>query len=261
MAKDMTKIENVIRDLQSMDEIASGNSSVHKVHPLAKIIVTITYIGIVVSYEKYHVTGLVMMFLYPVMLFIISEVPFWESIKKLRIVLPVCLLLGIANPFFDQRYAIEIGSIVITTGMLSGLTLIIKAIMAVFASYLLIATTGIEKICYALRKSHFPDILVTQILLTYRYITVLLEEADHILMAYALRAPGQKGIHYKVWGTLVGQLFLRSIERADKIYESMLMRGFTGNFDYLPVKKFGNKDAFYLVLWIVFFLFLRVSGF
>lgn len=256
----MTKIEKVIRDIQSMDEVAAGNSSIHKVHPLAKLIVTIIYIWVMVSYHKYHVAGLAMMFLYPAMLFLLSEVPFGESIRKLRVVLPICLLLGLANPFFDQQQVRVIGSFAITTGMVSGLTLIMKAVMAVLASYLLIATTGIEKICYALRKVHIPDILVTQILLTYRYITVMLEEADHILLAYSLRAPKQKGIHYKVWGTLVGQLFLRSIDRADKIYESMLMRGFTGNFAYLPIEKFGSKDLLYMGFWIILLLFLRLTG-
>ena len=68
--------------------------------------------------------------------------------------------------------------------------------------------------------------LVTTILLTYRYIVLLLQEANRISTAYALRAPGQKGIHFRAWGSLLGQLLLRSMDRAQLVYESMLLRGY-----------------------------------
>ena len=66
--------------------------------------------------------------------------------------------------------------------------------------------------------------------MTYRYVTVLLEEVNRITQAYSLRAPNQKGIHYKVWGTLTGQVLLRSMDRANAVYESMLLRGYDGSF-------------------------------
>lgn len=51
-----------------------------------------------------------------------------------------------------------------------------------------------------------------------------------VVQAYELRAPGQKGIHFKVWGSLMGQMLLRSMDRAEVIYESMCLRGFDGVF-------------------------------
>lgn len=71
---------------------------------------------------------------------------------------------------------------------------------------------------------------MTQVLLTYRYVTVLLEEANRMTQAYSLRAPNQKGVHFKVWGTLAGQLLLRSMDRANEVYESMTLRGYQENF-------------------------------
>ena len=47
--------------------------------------------------------------------------------------------------------------------------------------------------------------------------------------AYSLRAPGQKGIHISAWGSFLGQL-LRSMDRAQALYESMELRGFSGEF-------------------------------
>lgn len=180
-------------------------------------------------FSKYNLIGLVGMIVYPIAGFILAELSFKDSLKRLRIVIPLVCLIGIINPFFD-RVPIQIGDITVNGGVISMFTLIFKGIFTVLAAYLLIATTTIEKICYALRLLHLPEIMITQFLLTYRYVTVLLEEVNRITQAYSLRAPNQKGIHYKVWGTLTGQVLLRSMDRANAVYESMLLRGYDGSF-------------------------------
>ena len=94
----------------------------------------------------------------------------------------------------------------------------------------LIASTGMESVCAALQQLHCPRVLTTTILLIYRYIVLLLQEGIRIATAYALRAPGQKGIQFRAWGSLLGQLLLHSIDRAQLVYESMQLRGFAGSF-------------------------------
>lgn len=111
-------------------------------------------------------------------------------------------------------------------------TLAVKGAFAVLASYQLIAATAMEHICAALRMLRIPQFLVTQLLLIYRYLTLLLKQADEIAQAYSLRAPQQNGLHISVWGSLVGQLLLRSLERAGAMYDSMLLRGFHGEYYY-----------------------------
>lgn len=96
-----------------------------------------------------------------------------------------------------------------------------------------------------------------QVWLIYRYISVLLAETQRVVQAYELRAPGQKGIHFKVWGSLMGQMLIRSMDRAELIYESMCLRGFHGIFGLKKEIRFCMKDAVYLVLWIAVFAILR----
>ena len=57
-----------------------------------------------------------------------------------------------------------------------------------------------------------------------------MQEGISIATAYELRAPGQKGIQFRAWGSLLGQLLLHSIDRAQLVYESMQLRGFAGSF-------------------------------
>ncbi len=95
-------------------------------------------------------------------------------------------------------------------------------------------------------------------MLTYRYITVLLEEVDRITQAYLLRAPHQKGIHFKAWGPLAGQLLLRSMDRANEVYDSMLLRGYRGDYAYLRERTaFQGKDLAYLLFWAAVIALLR----
>ena len=114
-------------------------------------------------------------------------------------------------------------------------TLMMKGVFSLMASFLLIATTSIDSLCAALRKLHLPGILTTLLLLTYRYIGVMIQEVAVMTQAYRLRAPGQKGIHISAWGSFLGQLLLRSIDRAEELYGSMLLRGFRGEFYYADV--------------------------
>lgn len=195
---------------------------------------------------------------YPIILFILGEVSFKDALKKLRIILPLVCLAGIFNPFLDRQPMFEIAGVTVTTGMVSMLTLMVKGIYSVLASYLLIATTPMEKICHALRFLHVPVVIVTQILLTYRYVRLLLNETYHIIQAYSLRAPNQKGVHFKVWGSLVGQLLLKSIDRAGEVYESMLLRGYHGEFYCDTKMPCRLRDYVYLAAWCTVFFCLRV---
>lgn len=254
----MSKLSGAYYEIHHMEQLANGDQWVNHIHPLVKLVITVFYIMTVVSVDKYDLARVLILGVYPIAIFILGEISFPDSVKRVRLILPLVCIVGIFNPFFDRQAIAQIGNVTVTTGMISMVTLILKGVYTVFATYLLIATTTIEKICYAMRLLHIPGILVTQILLTYRYISVLLKEANTIMQAYLLRAPNQKGVQIKVWGSLVGQLLLRSIDRADRVYASMTLRGYRGDFQYAKTERCAGKDYAYLLIWVVVFVILRV---
>lgn len=253
----MSKLSGALREIGRMDDLAAREVGLNRLHPLAKLLVTLAYIGVTVSFSRYNPVGILVMAVYPAALFILGELSFLDALRRLRIVLPLVCMVGLFNPFFDRQPAMTLGNFTVTLGMFSMVTLMMKGILAVLASYLLIAASGIEQLCYALRLLHVPAILVTQILLTYRYISLLLTEANRIVQAYSLRAPRQKGVHFKVWGSLAGQLLLRSMDRANEVYESMSLRGFSGEFFYSKKTPFRWRDGGYLMVWLLFFAAAR----
>ena len=253
----MEKLTNAQQELREMDDLAALGSPVHRLNPLCKLLVPAFYIAVVVSFPKYSLSALVVMVLYPVLLFQAAGIPMGLCFHKLRIVLPLVCAVGLVNPFLDHTPLMRLGSVVITGGMVSMVTLMLKGVFSLMASFLLIATTSIDTLCAALRMLHVPDILVTLLLLTYRYIGVMLEEVAIMSEAYSLRAPGQKGIHISAWGSFLGQLLLRSMDRAEALYHSMLLRGFRGEYYYAEVPKCGVTGVIFTVSCCLAFLCAR----
>jgi cobalt/nickel transport system permease protein len=253
----MNKINNTINDLHFLDSMAERDVWINHIHPLSKLLVTIFYLIMVMSFDKYNLIGLLGMILYIIITMTIGDLPFKQSFSHLKYILLAILILGIANPIFDRVGLFSVFGITITSGMVSMVTLIMKAGFAIFASFILIETTSIEGICYALRMIRVPKVLVIVIMLIYRYIILMLKEAQRVTQAYSLRAPKQKGICYKAWGPLLGQMLIRSIDRAQKVYESMTLRGFDGEFNIRRSEGKNLVSIFYLLIWITIFIGLR----
>ena len=254
----MNKIGQAISDIQTLESISREDRWVNRIHPLGKLILTVFYITVTVSFPKYELPGLSGMLLYPIAVFMIADLSFKDALRRLRVVLPLVMVVGILNPFFDREVLVTVGRVPITGGVMSMLTLMVKAVLTVLAGYLLIATTPIEEICRAMRVIHIPKVFVIVVLLIYRYVTVLLSEARRITQAYQLRAPRQKGVHYKVWGPLLGQMLLRSMDRANDLYDSMQLRGFDGDFHTGRKKKLKPADFLWPLVWMLIILALRL---
>lgn len=253
----MNKMEKALSELGHMDELAVKKSPIHSLNAGAKLLSTIVYILIVMSFNKYDLSGLVPMVLVPVLLYQISGISIGSCFYKLRIVLPLVMAVGLFNPIFDREIMLHIGGIGISGGVISMLTLMLKGVLCLMMSFLLIATTPFDTICAAMRTAHIPAMLVTLLLLTYRYVGVMTEELSIMTDAYMLRAPGQKGIQFSAWGSFFGQVLLRTMDRGQELYSSMLLRGYHDHFHYAPVKPFRAKDGAYLIITCLCFVMLR----
>lgn len=254
----MSKIEKAISEIEQCNSMAHNDQWMNKIHPLVKFVLTLMYIIITLSFHKYDIFGCFSMFLYPCLLFMLTDLSFWHCLRRIWGIFPVIIIMGIGNLWFEQN-VIMLGGVGIPAGCLAMLTLCMKTVFCVLASYLLIVTTPMEQICHALRMLRIPKIIVMQIQLSYRYIPVVLAEVQHMIQAYALRAPGQNGISIKAWGSFVGQLILRCFERAVQVYESMMVRGFDGEYAYAVSNvALCFWHIFYFVIWIVIFMALRI---
>ncbi len=252
----MSVIEKNLREINKLQDLQQRSHWMNNLHPLGKLLVSVIYIFTVASVNKYDITHLILLSVYLVFSFAMGELSVKEGLYRMRLIIPLVAFVGLFNPFFDRQILFNIGSVGVSGGVLSMITLVIKGLYTVLAVYLLIATTSIDDICYALSCLHVPRLIVIVVMLIYRYFDVMAREADRIMTAYMLRAPSQKGIHYKAWGTLVGQWLLRSMDKAEMVYESMLLRGFTGDFR-IRKKSVKKSDVIYPIICIAVIIILR----
>lgn len=259
----MSKINDAIKEIESLNISAGRDVWLNRINPLVKLAVTVSYIFFVVSFSfsagdvLAEFFKLVSFAVYPVSVFFVADISFAKAVHRLRFVLPVVFLTGVLNVFFD-REIVFFAERQITRGIAAMIFLTLKGLLSVFAVYILVCSTTIEKICSAFYYLHFPKIIVTEILLIYRYSTLLLKEFRKMYQAYMLRSPGQKGIHISVWGSFVGNLFLRTADRAETIYESMSLRGFDGDFSSYGELAFKWKDLVFLFLCEEIFAVLKI---
>lgn len=253
----MNRIEHRWRELRLLDELAAKETIIHKLHPTIKLLTTLIFIATIASFSKYEMAGFFPMVLYPISLISLSNIPVRVLAKRVFITMPFVIFIGIFNPFFDQATLFMIGSVPVSGGIVSFVSILIRFVLSVLAALILIATTGMDAICAALSNLGVPRILVTQISFVHRYLYVLIEEVMKTIRAYSLRAPFSKGVTFKAWGSLIGLLLLRAIDRAQRIYQAMVLRGFDGEVRIIRTWQITKADIAFLLVWISIFAAAR----
>lgn len=255
----MNRLQTAIATLHEADAEAGKRGKRSRVHPAARVIVCMAFSLVTISFPRYDLLGLLSMGLYLIVTSIWEEISLRRGLLRLKYIFFALALLGVVNLFYDKHVMFYIGTLPVTGGMIWMITLMIKGIFTVCAAYFLLLTTGINRLCMALRRFGIPKGAVTVLLLTYRYLVVLLKETQRMMQAYALRSAGQKGVHIKAWGSFAGLLLLRSMDRAQDVYDSMLLRGYNGEFMYeAEEEKAGPGIGFlYTAFWLAVFFFLR----
>ncbi len=240
-----------------MDILSYQNTPVHKIDPRAKLITSLFFILTVVSFGKYQISMLVPFVIFPIYLLTAGNIPVIYILKKILYVSPFALMIGIFNPLFDKSIMIYIGSIGISGGWISFISIMIRFALTVSTALALIACTGFNNICFALNRLGAPKIFAVQLLFLYRYIFVLAEEAARMVRARNLRSFDGKGRGIKSYGPLLGNLLLRTINRAERIHMAMVSRGFDGNIRIMNRYKSGYKEVFFVLIWALLFLLFR----
>lgn len=253
----MSDVISSIYNMRLLDDLARKETFIHRLHPLVKLLATLVYLVVIVSFDRYEIAGLLPFIFYPVLVMVLAEIPAGPILKRILLVEPLIIGIGILNPVFDHQ-AVVVGGMTIARGWVTFISIFIKCGFTVTAALLLIATTGMDRLASAMDMLKIPRLFILQLLLTYRYISVLAEEVARILRAYALRAPRQKGVHWSAWGSLAGQLLLRTLERAQRVYQAMCLRGFTGEYRTGDHQKIGIRDLVYFACWSLFFAAARI---
>jgi len=146
-------------------------------------------------------------------LFIISGLPAWFLLKRLLLLEP--LVLGVAGlmlfqPDGRERFAF----------------ILLKTNLCLLTTLLFSNTTSPNEMLRVLQRLRVPRLFMTTLALMHRYLFVLAEESGRMQRARASRSfgPGRHG-QWRSLASVIGQLFVRASERAERIYYAMCARG------------------------------------
>jgi cobalt/nickel transport system permease protein len=214
--------------------------------PRVLILAVLLYVALLVSVGKHSLGQVLALLCVPLIAVPALGIPAWAVIRKIIFVSPFVLGVGLFNPLLDTRPLLPVGPWVLSAGWVSFLVIACKAWLSVAAVAVLTELLPFEAIGAGLRRLKAPEALVNQLLFLHRYLFLLVEEAQTLRKARDLKSFGRRGRDLSTTARLLGSLFLRTLERSQRIHRSMLARGFDGVFRHAPGRPLAARDWIFL---------------
>jgi cobalt/nickel transport system permease protein len=259
--------------IHAFDQYHAHESLIHNLDPRVKVLVTVTFIFSNAFLPDGSWLAFGMAWLILLLANDLSKLGLGYTFKRSFITLPFALVAvtAIFSPNGKPLAEWHLGFTTLVPtdfGVIRFFSILIRAWLSVQAAILLVATTQFPDLIHAFEHLRVPRVLTTIVAFLYRYIFVLTDEAYRLLRARDARSAGYPGDKYggsllwraKVTGSMAGQLFLRSYERSDRIYNAMLSRGYTGHLRTLNPHLMTRKDWLVLVMWLIFILITQFVG-
>lgn len=196
-----------------LDRFSRLNSPIHRLPAAVKTGVGFVVIATVVlcplrwMYPAAVATAIV------VVGFAVSRIPVRFILKRILIVEPFVMAIAALTLFQPD-------------GMNRFLSIIVKSTLSLCTVLLVSNTTPFSALLNVLRRAKVPSIFITVLALMYRYLFVLVDEMRKMERARLSRTfHARTAKRWDVRAGILSQLFLRSTERAERIFAAMTARG------------------------------------
>ena len=218
-----------------IDRIASLSGPLHAMDPRVKLLATLAFVLLVVLTPDGWFISFGAYAALLVLVMAVSRLPVsYIAVRSLTII-PFALAVSIFVPFITPGPVIREYSagpfdvIVTSTGLIRFASLGLRALISFFATIMLVASTRFGDLMCAAGKLGMPSKIVAVMSFMYRYLFIVIDEASHMMLARDLRSfRGKKFSLLTASGGIIGALFVRSFEHAERLYNAMLLRGYNG---------------------------------
>lgn len=247
-----------------MDErFAQGNSLLHKRDPKVKIIATAALVVVSAISNSFMVAGSSLVI--GITLFFLTQLPFQLVLKRLIAVNGFTFFLWLTLPLtYGGSEFTSVGPVSISIEGLRLATLItLKTNGIVLSIIALLGTSRISSIGHALESLHLPQKLCFILLFSYRYVFVIYQEYRRLARAATMRCfvPSTTIHTYRTFGYLFGMTLIKSWNRATRIHQAMVLRGFNGHLIPLSQDRYGTADTFFLSTMLILTAVLGMLNF
>ncbi|WP_288154868.1 cobalt ECF transporter T component CbiQ [uncultured Sharpea sp.] len=253
----MNKYAYSLFSLEHIEELTKKDTTIHHLHPIVKLFFTVFFIIFILTSTSYALFSYLFLICLVILICFLAKIPVREMLKRTLIGLPFSFFLGLSNVILMPT-PISFYNIPLTIGLLSMISIMLKTFLCLAVVFLFVATTPLEDIAGAFVMLHVPYFLVSIILVTYRYIYLLVEEAGKMHQAYILRHFKKDALEMKHMGSFLGLLFVRSLHHAHLVDDAMSLRGYDPGHYYGPHQSIHAEDVFLIVLMAGVMIILKV---
>ncbi len=129
----------------------------------------------------------------------------------------------------------------------------IKANAIILFFITLLATATVADLGHGLESLRMPKKLCLLLLFSYRYIFVVNQEYHRLLRAAKLRCfKPRTNLHtYRTYAYLFGMTLVKSWNRAERVGQAMMLRGFHGRFYSIQEKTITKVDLVFLIIMMI----------
>jgi cobalt/nickel transport system permease protein len=227
------------------EPFAAGSTLLHRLDPRAKLVAAVVWSVALAGLSDVRVllVGLVV----AVVLLVAARLDPARLLRRLLLVNVFVVFLWLVLPWsVDGRTVASWGPIVVThEGMLLALRLTLRCNAIVGAWIALLGTSRLTAVAQALRALHVPEKLVLILFFCARYIQLIHDEYARMAAAIRLRAftPRTTRHTYRTVANLVGMLLVRGHDRAGRVRDAMVCRGFEGRLHTLGGQRLCARDC------------------
>jgi cobalt/nickel transport system permease protein len=205
-----------------LERLRYGTGPLHRLDASVKLIAALALILAVIAtpvgaWRSFGAAGLVLAFVVG-----LAGIPPRELARRwLGLFLPVAFLVVMIAPAHPARAQQGLAAVAASILIKNGLALMTMIVLA--------GTTPFPRLLTGMRRLGVPLVLVATLQFMERYRHVLLEEIDRMATARrALTFRRRGSLSWTLLGGLIGMLFLRTFERAERVHDAMIARGWTG---------------------------------
>lgn len=243
-----------------IEELANGDSLIQRLDPRVKIVLVFLFSVVVAVSNRLPV--LMWALVLALLIVLTARVPAKELLRRLIPVNMLIAFLWLFLPFtFAGKPLFYMGSLPVThEGVLYATQISIKSNAMMLMLIALVATTPIFTLGHAMHELGISKKIVHLFFFTFRYIHVMHREYVRLLNSMKIRGFRPKtNLHtYRSFAYMVGMLLVRSFDRAQRVYNAMLCRGYKGNLYSLSKFSLKGRDVISIVLMVAVIIVLGV---
>ena len=230
-----------------------SSSLLSQLKPEIKIVSTFMIVLSIAFLSLESTVSIIVQTLIVLLMINLSKIKVSTYFKRLSIDIPF-VLFALFLPFLskgDNTVMFELFSLrIYETGFYEMISILIKITLCVSLAIVLTATTSNIEIIYGLQKLKISPLLISILSFAIRYIDVFIDEFKRVKVAMKSRGYDQKGLKgLKPIAYASGALLIRGYERGERVYNSMISRGFNGSIE-LKKREFKKSYLLYYLSFI-----------